>query len=298
MTSTIVSFHAHPDDEAITVGGTLAIAADAGHRVVLVFGTRGDLGEVDDGVLEPDEALGQRREQEARDAAAVLGAARVEFLPYHDSGMAGESTNDAADAFAAADVEEAAGPSRRAPARGARRRAHRVRRARRLRPPRPHPGARRRSSRRRTRGHAARLRGDHQPGALPRPRRTPHRPGPARHGASRSGGARPRRARGPHHHHRRRHRRARSQAGCDGRAPVADQRRVVLPRAAAGGVRDGVRDRVVHPPRRDARRARVLDPRRSPASPRARAAVAYDVAAVSSVESATSGRTTTARTAS
>jgi LmbE family N-acetylglucosaminyl deacetylase len=108
MTSTIVSFHAHPDDEAITVGGTLAIAADAGHRVVLVFGTRGDLGEVDDGVLEPDEALGQRREQEARDAAAVLGAARVEFLPYHDSGMAGESTNDAADAFAAADVEEAA----------------------------------------------------------------------------------------------------------------------------------------------------------------------------------------------
>ncbi len=108
MTSTIVSFHAHPDDEAITVGGTLAIAADAGHRVVLVFGTRGDLGEVDDGVLEPDEALGQRREQEARAAAAVLGAARVEFLPYHDSGMAGESTNDADDAFAAADVEEAA----------------------------------------------------------------------------------------------------------------------------------------------------------------------------------------------
>jgi LmbE family N-acetylglucosaminyl deacetylase len=108
MTSTIVSFHAHPDDEAITVGGTLAIAADAGHRVVLVFGTRGDLGEVDDGVLEPDEELGQRREQEARDAAAVLGAARVEFLPYHDSGMAGEPTNDDADAFAAADVEEAA----------------------------------------------------------------------------------------------------------------------------------------------------------------------------------------------
>ncbi len=77
------------------MGGTLALAADAGHRVVLVFATRGDLGEVDDGVLAPDEALGERREQEARDAAAVLGAARVEFLPYHDSGMAGEPTNDA-----------------------------------------------------------------------------------------------------------------------------------------------------------------------------------------------------------
>jgi LmbE family N-acetylglucosaminyl deacetylase len=109
MPATIVSFHAHPDDEAITVGGTLAMATDAGHRVVLVFATRGDLGEVAEGVLAPDEALGERRAQEARDAAAVLGVARVEFLPYRDSGMAGEATNDAADAFAAADVEEAAG---------------------------------------------------------------------------------------------------------------------------------------------------------------------------------------------
>jgi len=108
MTATIVSFHAHPDDEAILVGGTLALAAEAGHRVVLVFATRGDLGEVSDDVLAPDERLGQRREQEARDAGAVLGAARVEFLPYHDSGMAGEATNDAPDAFAAAHVEEAA----------------------------------------------------------------------------------------------------------------------------------------------------------------------------------------------
>jgi LmbE family N-acetylglucosaminyl deacetylase len=108
MPATIVSFHAHPDDEAILVGGTLALAADAGHRVVLVFATRGDLGEVDDGVLAPDEHLGERREQEARDAARVLGAARVEFLPYHDSGMAGEPTNDAPEAFAAADIEDAA----------------------------------------------------------------------------------------------------------------------------------------------------------------------------------------------
>ena len=109
MPATIVSFHAHPDDEAITVGGTLALAADAGHRVVLVFATRGDLGEVAEGVLAPDEALGERREQEARDAAAVLGAERVEFLPFLDSGMAGEPTNDAPAAFAAADVEDAAG---------------------------------------------------------------------------------------------------------------------------------------------------------------------------------------------
>ena len=50
---TIVSFHAHPDDEAIAAGGTLARAAAAGHRVVLVFATRGELGEPVPGVLEP-----------------------------------------------------------------------------------------------------------------------------------------------------------------------------------------------------------------------------------------------------
>ncbi len=108
MPHTLVSFHAHPDDEAILVGGTLRLAADAGHRVVLVFATRGDLGEVADGVLAADEHLADRREQEARSAAEVLGVARVEFLGYHDSGMAGEPTNDAPGAFAGADLEEAA----------------------------------------------------------------------------------------------------------------------------------------------------------------------------------------------
>ena len=44
------------------MGGTMARAAAEGHRVVLVFATRGDVGEVDDGVLDPDEALAERRE--------------------------------------------------------------------------------------------------------------------------------------------------------------------------------------------------------------------------------------------
>jgi LmbE family N-acetylglucosaminyl deacetylase len=108
MPGTVVSFHAHPDDEAILVGGTLALAAEAGHRTVLVFATRGDLGEVADGVLAPEEALSDRREVEARAAADVLGVARVEFLPYVDSGMAGEPTNDRPGAFTGADVDEAA----------------------------------------------------------------------------------------------------------------------------------------------------------------------------------------------
>ncbi len=108
MPGTLVSFHAHPDDEAILVAGTLALASDAGHRVVLVFATRGDLGEVDDGVLEASEELGDRRADEARRAAEVLGVARVEFLGYGDSGMIDTPTNDAPGSFWTADVEEAA----------------------------------------------------------------------------------------------------------------------------------------------------------------------------------------------
>lgn len=106
--ATLVLFHAHPDDEAIATGGTMARAAAEGHRVVLVCATRGELGEVAPDVLAPGETLADRRAREVETAAGILGCARVAFLGYHDSGMAGEPTNDGPDAFAAADVEEAA----------------------------------------------------------------------------------------------------------------------------------------------------------------------------------------------
>ena len=106
--ATIVTFHAHPDDEAIGTGGVMAKAVAEGHRVVLVFATRGELGEVAEGVLAPGEELGSRREAEVGTAAAVLGVARVEFLGYVDSGMAGTPGNDAPGSFWSADVEEAA----------------------------------------------------------------------------------------------------------------------------------------------------------------------------------------------
>ena len=105
---TIVSFHAHPDDEAIAAGGTLARAAAAGHRVVLVFATRGELGEPVPGVLEPGEQLAMRRSAECYVSAAALGAKRVEFLGFTDSGMMGEPSNDAPFCFWQADVEYAA----------------------------------------------------------------------------------------------------------------------------------------------------------------------------------------------
>ncbi len=107
--STFVFFHAHPDDEAIATGGTMAVLSDAGHRVVLVTATRGELGEIPEGLLAPGETLAERRMTELAEACRVLGVHRQVFLDYLDSGMAGEPTNDRAGCFAAADVDEAAG---------------------------------------------------------------------------------------------------------------------------------------------------------------------------------------------
>jgi LmbE family N-acetylglucosaminyl deacetylase len=106
--ATLVSFHAHPDDEAITCGGTMARAADAGHRVVLVTATSGECGEVVDGLLAPGETLGERRSKELADAAAILGVARVEILGYRDSGMIGTPENEDPDCFWQTPVDEAA----------------------------------------------------------------------------------------------------------------------------------------------------------------------------------------------
>jgi LmbE family N-acetylglucosaminyl deacetylase len=107
--ATLVTFHAHPDDESIATGGVMAKAAGEGHRVVLVVATRGEHGEVDDGFLAGGEALWQRRVQETHASAAILGVDRVEFLGYVDSGMMGTPENDLPASFWQADVEEAAG---------------------------------------------------------------------------------------------------------------------------------------------------------------------------------------------
>jgi len=106
--STLVCFHAHPDDEALSTGGLMAKAAAAGHRVILVTATRGEQGEPQPGVLDPGEELWQRRVEETAEACAVLGAEEPRFLGYEDSGMMGESTNDNPDCFWQADVGEAA----------------------------------------------------------------------------------------------------------------------------------------------------------------------------------------------
>jgi len=98
---TLVSLHAHPDDEALLTGGTLALAAAAGHRVVLVYATRGEAGLAADAT-----GLGERREAETRAAAAALRAARVVHLGYADSGLIARP--DEPGTFASAPLQVAA----------------------------------------------------------------------------------------------------------------------------------------------------------------------------------------------
>lgn len=108
MPRTLVTFHAHPDDEAIITAGVMLRAVAEGHRVVLVLATRGEHGEVADGVLGPGEHLWERRMAEIARSAEILGVARVEWLGYTDSGMVGTPENDAPGSFWSADLDDAA----------------------------------------------------------------------------------------------------------------------------------------------------------------------------------------------
>ena len=105
--ATLVCFHAHPDDEAISTGGLMATSAAAGHRVVLVCATRGEQGEPQAGVLDDGEQLWERRVVELRQSTDILGVDPPRFLDYEDSGMMGEPTNDNPLSFWQADHDEA-----------------------------------------------------------------------------------------------------------------------------------------------------------------------------------------------
>ena len=102
----------HPDDEAITMGGTLARYSREGVRTTLVTATRGEVGEILDKDLDPVEAaprLASIREAELRQACAIMGVGQLIFLDYEDSGMAGLPRNREQGTFWQADEEEAIG---------------------------------------------------------------------------------------------------------------------------------------------------------------------------------------------
>jgi LmbE family N-acetylglucosaminyl deacetylase len=104
--STLVFFHAHPDDEVMTTGGTMARASAEGHRVVLVVATGGEYGEAPDDLAD-GETLHHRRRAELQRSAAELGVAATYWLGYTDSGMTGWEQNSAENAFWSAEVETA-----------------------------------------------------------------------------------------------------------------------------------------------------------------------------------------------
>jgi LmbE family N-acetylglucosaminyl deacetylase len=73
---------AHPDDAEFGAGGTIAKLVKEGREVVYVIVTRGDKGSGDRTIT--PERLARIREEEQRNAARVLGVARVEFLGHED----------------------------------------------------------------------------------------------------------------------------------------------------------------------------------------------------------------------
>ena len=74
--ASILAVSAHPDDETLFAGGTLAMYAQKAHRVFILETTRGQGGEVGDPPLTTRGNLATFREQEVRKAADALGASR------------------------------------------------------------------------------------------------------------------------------------------------------------------------------------------------------------------------------
>jgi LmbE family N-acetylglucosaminyl deacetylase len=84
---TILAVFAHPDDESVACGGTLARLADAGARVVLLCASRGESGSTSDASLVSDGDLGRVRAQELHNAAAVLGISEVQIFDHPDGDL-------------------------------------------------------------------------------------------------------------------------------------------------------------------------------------------------------------------
>jgi N-acetyl-1-D-myo-inositol-2-amino-2-deoxy-alpha-D-glucopyranoside deacetylase len=108
---TLMTVHAHPDDETIGTGGTMAKAVAEGRRVVLVTCTRGELGEIvvpEMDTPEQHRRLGEIRAGELERAMGVLGVTEWENLGYHDSDMMGRVGNLDPRSFWQADLDDAA----------------------------------------------------------------------------------------------------------------------------------------------------------------------------------------------
>src|SRR3954454_4469793 len=81
---TVLAIFAHPDDESLACGGTLARLADDGVRVVLLCASHGELGQSADPSISRGAELGRVRGRELEEAAKVLGISEVVLLDHPD----------------------------------------------------------------------------------------------------------------------------------------------------------------------------------------------------------------------
>ncbi|HEY3955298.1 MAG TPA: PIG-L family deacetylase [Streptosporangiaceae bacterium] len=101
---TLMAVHAHPDDEASSTGGVLALYSDAGVRTVVVTCTNGEFGDAPGGVKpgqdgHDEQAVAELRLAELRQSCKILGVTELETLGYHDSGMPDWDYKDRPEAF-------------------------------------------------------------------------------------------------------------------------------------------------------------------------------------------------------
>ncbi len=80
----ILAFFAHPDDETVFLGGSLAFLAERGAEIHYLCATRGEGGEMGDPPICARDELGKVRENELRCAVEALGGKSVQFLDYQD----------------------------------------------------------------------------------------------------------------------------------------------------------------------------------------------------------------------
>src|SRR5580658_4773316 len=113
-TLTLMAVHAHPDDEASSTGGVLALYSDSGIRTVVGTCTNGEFGDTPDGIKpgqdgHDEQAVAQIRLAELRQSCKHLGVTELELLGYHDSGMPDWDYKSRPDAFCNVPESEVAG---------------------------------------------------------------------------------------------------------------------------------------------------------------------------------------------
>lgn len=83
-TLSVLAFFAHPDDETMFMGGTLAFLSGRGAEIHFLSATRGEGGEMNDPPVCQRSELGRVREAELRCAVHALGGASLDFLGFVD----------------------------------------------------------------------------------------------------------------------------------------------------------------------------------------------------------------------